>query len=604
MQDKRHTYEMGVIGNCAALAYVAKDTSVNWLCLPRFDSTPVFDALVDAERNSCFAVIADRKADYSQQYRPNTNILETTVTTDEYAFKVIDFFPRFLQFDRSFKPLQHMRKISITKGHPRIKILCRPKSTDLQTTQQSHRGSNHLEYRGFLSPLRLTTNLPLTYLEEESEFSLTEEAYFCLSYGTPLEAPLLQTVDSFLFKTTNYWNTWVKHSSIPPVFQEATIRSALVLKLHQYEDTGAIIAAGSTSLPEAPGSERNWDYRYCWMRDSYYTLNAHRLLGHFEEQQAYAKFIENIVARAEQRLQPVYCIDGSSEMVESVLPLPGYQGNKPVRLGNAAYKQIQNDVYGQALISLYPLYTDKRFVHFRKNASLSTIHMLLDKLEHFFDEPDAGLWEFRHLTAKHTYTYLFHWVGARAAMGIAEAFQDKKMLKRAELIASRAKAVIEQAYDEEAGVYRSSLSGKELDASLLNMITLGYLDPLSQKAQKHLAIMEKELKGAEGLFYRYIHDDGFGKPEVCFGVCGTWYIEALAMSGRTEDAIKNFEAFLSTSNHLDLFSEDIHATNKSQWGNFPQIFTHIGVIHCAHAIAAALHKPNFLMTKHDGVSRA
>ena len=599
--EGRHHYKMGLIGNCSTLAYIDQAASIDWLCLPRFDSNAVFNRLVDQENGGRFAVVPESpnfKA--SQAYLENTNILVTTFECSNGSFKVIDFCPRFIQFDRSFKPLNLMRKIEVTSGRPAIKIIFDPRLEYGRKTPVRFQGSNHLAYDGFDAKLRLTTNFPLNYISSAKVFALNKPLYFCMTYGAPLEAPLEETIELFLKKTIDYWQKWVAHSSIPAVFQKEVIRSALVLKLHQYEDTGAIIAAGSTSLPESPGSKRNWDYRYCWVRDSYYTLNAHRLIGHFEELQQFAAYIENLVLHGGDRLQPVYKIDGEADIEEAVIELPGYLGNDPVRIGNAAYKQIQNDVYGQALITLYPLYTDLRFVQQRRFISHRLIETLLAKIEQYFDEPDAGLWEFRHLTAKHTYTYLFHWVGAKAAMGIAAISKNQSLYEKAKKIAKKSATMIEDCYDHKRKVYQSAIDCPELDASLLNMITLGYLDPKAEKTHLHLKAMESKLKASDGLFYRYIHDDGFGKPEVTFGVCGTWYIEALAKSGRVEDAIRNFEAFLGYGNHLDLFSEDIDPNTGSQWGNFPQIFTHIGIIHCAHAISQNLGKPQFLLSEEEG----
>lgn len=376
------------------------------------------------------------------------------------------------------------------------------------------------------------------------------------------------------------------------------IRSALALKIHQYEDTGAIIASGTTSLPEYMGGGRNWDYRYCWLRDSYYVLTALNHIGQFEEMENYASFIANISYEEKGRYQPLYSITGNKKLTEIILDdLEGYLGNQPVRVGNQAYEHIQNDVYGQVLISVLPLFTDHRFVYKERTDSSKWVSYLLNKIEDTIDEKDAGIWEFRNIANRHSYSNLFQWAGSQAALQIGIQIKDKEIQERAKVLIKKAAAHIEKCYDPVRKVYTHAVDSPHLDASTLQLIVMNYLDPNSEVAKNHLIALEKELKTPEGLFYRYKHMDDFGKPKTTFLICAFWYVEALACVGRVREAKETFEKLLTYGNHLSLFSEDVDEVDGSQWGNFPQAYSHVGLMNAAYRIAVKLDTPSFLI--HD-----
>lgn len=591
------TYETGIIGNCAFMAHIKKDTNISWLCWPRFDSSFVFGSLLDDVKGGEFSILPTSKEFSSKQYYiENTNVLRTEITTNDGTYRVTDFAPRFSQFDRYFKPLMLIRKIEPISKNPKIKIYCKPVYDYGRLELASYQGSNHLVFQGGPEPIRLTTDIPLSNFSEDRSFVLTEAKYIFLTYGSPLEAPIVSTAEHFLRETINYWRKWIKHSTIAPVYQEAVIRSALALKIHQYEDTGAIIAAGTTSLPESEGSGRNWDYRYCWLRDSFYVLTALNHIGQFEEMEGYANYIANISYEAKGRFQPLYGITGKKELTEDILDhLTGYRGNQPVRIGNQAYEHIQNDVYGQALISLLPLYTDHRFVFRERTDSSQWVSFLLSKIEQTIDEKDAGIWEFRNFANMHSYSNLFQWAGSNAALKIGIAIEDTQIQERAKILIKKATEHIEKCYDPDRKVYTHAVDSPHLDASTLQLILMNYLDPSSERAKDHLIALEKELKTPEGLFYRYLHSDDFGKPKTTFLICAFWYVEALASVGRIEEAQETFEKLLSYGNHLMLFSEDIDENDGSQWGNFPQAYSHVGLMNAAYRIAQKLDKPSFLM---------
>ncbi|MGC1243952.1 MAG: glycoside hydrolase family 15 protein [Chryseosolibacter sp.] len=583
---------MGIVGNCSYMAYIDTQASVKWMCMPRFDSSFLFGSLLDEKKGGEFAITPAGEWTSKQQYIANTNVLSTEFTTPEGRFRVVDCAPRFLQYERYFKPLMLVRKIELLEGNPVIKVKCKPAGNYGAMQSETVVGSNHLRYLHFDMPVRLTTDVSLSYIQEEQAFVLNRNCYLVFTYGDPLEAPLKATAEDFINKTVRYWQGWIKSTYVPDMYQVEIIRSALVLKLHQYEDTGGIIASGTTSLPEHNGSSRTWDYRYCWFRDSYYTLKAFNEMGHFDELEGYFNYIQNILMRESDRMQPLYTVTGSKQLEEIHLPLAGYLGNQPVRVGNSAYFQIQNDVYGQVLVGLLPLFIDKRLSFSQKNSYKHLVERLLNWIEKTFFEPDAGLWEFRNVKQVHTYTLLFHWAGSKAAAKIGVIMNDMELVNRASKLEKIAVENIEKAYDPVRQVYTQAIGADHLDASTLKMITMNYLDPQSDKAKNHLKALENLLKTEQGLFYRYVHQDDFGKPEATFLVCAFWYVDALACVGRIDDAIQTLDGILKYTNHLGIFSEDV-GLDGSQWGNYPQTYSHVGLINAAFRIYKKLDLPNF-----------
>jgi len=592
---ERHTYQTGIIGNCAYLAHVNLNTNIDWLCWPRMDSSFIFGGMLDKNKGGEFYIRPSGEYTSKQYYLENTNVLCTEISSESGKYRITDFAPRFYQYERYFKPLMLIRKIEPLEGNPRVKVKCKPVCDYGSGFLKAQRGSNHIEFLGCEETLRLTTNIPISYLFEEEFFVLNDEKYLLLTYGHPLEAPLNATAERFLRETTLYWRTWIKHSNIANFYQPAVIRSALTLKIHQYEDTGAIIAASTTSLPEYPGSGRTWDYRYCWLRDTYYVITALNHIGHFEEMEKYFSYVADISFSGDYRYQPLYGITGKKNLVEQILPhLDGYEGNQPVRIGNQAYEHIQNDIYGQVLISMLPLYTDHRFVFSERKDSAWWLEYLLNKIEHTIDEKDAGIWEFRNFANIHCYSNLFQWAGCAAAEKMARTIGNQQLVEKAIALKDRAAAHIESCYDPVRKVYTNAAGSQHLDASTLQLIMMNYLDPASEKARDHLAALEKELKTEQGLFYRYLHSDDFGKPKATFLVCAFWYVEALACVGRIDDAVREFQNLLQYSNHLQLFSEDVVEESGSQWGNFPQAYSHVGLMNAAYRISMKLDVPIFL----------
>jgi len=590
----KHVYEAGLIGNCAFLAHVNKNTNISWMCWPRFDSSFVFGGLLDKNKGGEFSILPSGKYTSHQYYLENTNVLVTEITCDNGRYRITDCAPRFQQFDRFFKPLMLIRKVELLEGNPRLRVRCQPVYGYGEYKFDAYRGSNHIKYVSGEERMRLTTNIPVSYLLDDQYFVLNETKYLVFSYGVDFAASLISTAETFLRETIEYWRIWIKHSTIAGFHQNYVIRSALILKIHQYEDTGAIIAASTTSLPEHDGSGRNWDYRYCWLRYTFYVISALNHIGHFEEMERYFSYVNDISVSENFRYQPLYGITGKKELVEKILDLDGYLGNKPVRIGNQAYEHIQNDIYGQVMISLLPLYIDHRYTYQERKDSDKWIAYVLKKIERTIDEKDAGIWEFRNYANIHCYSNLFQWAGCAAAAKMAKTIGDKPLMELALDLQNKAAQHIENCYDPVRKVYTNAVGSRHLDASTLQLILMHYLDPDSEKARDHLKAVEAELKTPKGLFYRYLHEDDFGKPKSTFLICAFWYVEALAAVGRVDEAIHEFENLLQYANHLLLFSEDVDEETGSQWGNFPQAYSHVGLMNAAYRIAMKLDHPLYL----------
>jgi len=583
---------LALIGNCNYQALIDDCARVQWLCWPRFDSSFVFGGLLDDTRGGEFS-IAPRSDSFtsSQSYLPNTNVLRTEFHAPTGSFEVIDFAPRFKQYDRFFKPNMLVRRVRPLTDKPVVRVTCRPTYDYGRLEPTRWRSSNHIQWHVPDANLRLTTDLPLSYIEESRPIVLDDTAYLVLTWGPPLEASLAETCENFLGRTKKYWETWVRHGRLPDRFQEEVVRSALVLKLHQYEDTGAITAATTTSLPEHDGAGRNWDYRFCWLRDACFTLGALRRLGQFEEMEAFVKYLTNIGENMERQggaLQPVYGISGEKTLTEITLDhLAGYRGNQPVRAGNAAYAQRQHDVYGEMLAAISPMFLDLRFNGTPGSRSSDIIHRMLAHVETTLEEPDAGLWEKRDEPRVHAFTLLMHWAGAKSAARIGRHLNDVALSQTAHDLEVRARALIEErCWREDAGFYADATDGDNADASLFMLINTGFLSPDHPHAARHVDELARRLacKDSDHLFYRYLHHDGIGETVSTFTVCGYWYAEALARLGRLEQAEEMFTKLLAHSNHVGLLAEDIDPRTGAQWGNFPQTYSHVGVINTAFAI--------------------
>ena len=481
-----------------------------------------------------------------------------------------------------------LRIIRPLEGDPRATVRCRPVYDYGRIEASSWRSSNHIEYTGLGTPVRLTTNVPLTYVEDGRPFLLDRDYHLALTFGEPLEAGLEDTAERFLTSTIDYWRDWVKRTRVPRDYQREVIRSALVLKLHQYEDTGALLAATTTSLPEHPGSGRTWDYRYCWLRDAYFTLNALERLGHATEMERFLVFLRNLAEERGGELQPVYTIAGADEAEETELPhLAGYRGEQPVRIGNQAFHHLQNDVYGEMILAISRLILDARFTgSIATPRALQLVGELLEQIETRLEDPDAGLWELRGVRRLHSFTLLMHWAGARRAAEIGEALGEPGLVERGTAIAVRAADLLEQrCWDDDLGAITQSAGEPAIDAALLLSLHLGFLRPEDPRAESQVVATQKALGLGDGLLQRYAVRDDFGLPRAAFTVCSFWLVEALVSIGRRDEAQELFDLLLSLGNDLGLYSEDILPETLEQSGNFPQTYSHVGLINAAFKLS-------------------
>jgi GH15 family glucan-1,4-alpha-glucosidase len=575
--------ELGLIGNCQYAALVARTGAVVWCCLPRFDAEPVFASLLDEAAGGSFLIGPAQGGSGEQSYLENTNVLVTTFRSEEGAFRVLDFAPRFAMHERTFRPTQLVRLIEPLSGSPRVVLRCDPVLGWSHRTPQRVQGSNHADFEGFAAPLRLTSDVPPAYLEGQP-FVLTEKRHVVLSWGAPVEESLTALCERLLSETVRYWRKWVKHCNIPPLYQTQVIRSALALKLHCYEDTGAIVASTTTSIPEAPGSGRTWDYRYCWLRDAYYALEAFRLLGHFEERERFIQFLLGVAANSgDLDLRPLYRIDGASDLEERVHDdWPGFAGERPVRTGNGAALHVQNDVFGEMVLALAPVFLDQRFSAERTRAVLELVQRLADKAIAAAGKPDASIWEYRIEWQPQTFTSLMCWAGADRMARVAALHapaREADYRSAAERIRAE---IVERAWNVELASFAGSYGGRELDASLLEMVGLRFLPRDDPRLHSAVDAIRAALED-QGWLRRYKLDDGFGRPEVAFVLCTFWLVEALADLGRAKEARSVLDHALGALSPLGLLSEDFEPRTRRLWGNFPQAYSHVGLIHAAFA---------------------
>jgi len=577
-----HKYALGIIGNGSWLALINDHGNVSWLCWPQFDSSFLFGNLLDNKKGGDFHILPDSAIiSSSQTYLPDTNILQTQINTKNGSYTVTDFAPIYKENESLFRPHIFIRKISPFSGNLSLKVTCEP---TFNYGAHKFKAVTDDDVKIFTFDQESKYLYGSNYMLNDSLFFPLNNALFLIFSDKKL---IIEDIDAFgedmLSKTSAYWNNWVHHLSLPTEYRTEIIRSALTLNLHVFT-SGATIAAATTSLPEFLGSGRNWDYRFCWMRDSFYTLLAFDKLNEKKVLLNYVTYISLIDEKFMGRWPPLHSISLDRDPHELALDLQGYLNQKPVRIGNQAFEHIQNDIYGQVISSLLPYFTDESISIPMRRKYLPLIHKMVNMIESTMDEPDNGLWEFRGLKQFHCYTYLFHWVGSKSAVKIASLLDDSLLLEKATQNLNKAVTKIECCYDEATGLYYQAIGNRNLDASLLQLITLGYLEPENSKAKNLLNAVENALSANNGLFFRYLHEDDFGKPDTTFLICAFWYVEALALLGYKEKAMSNLDKVLKCCNHLNLFSEDVHAESGSQWGNFPQTYSHAGLIHAVYAI--------------------
>jgi GH15 family glucan-1,4-alpha-glucosidase len=579
--------DLAVIGNGSFGALIDRRGRIVWSCLPRFDGDPVFCSLLQNHsepENGFFDIELLDLAHCEQAYRHNSAVLETVLHDNHGGVvRVTDFIPRFKQFGRIFRPLTIVRRIEPLKGAPRIRIRLRPTYEYGSRVPERTRGSNHVRFVIPDMTLRLTTDAPISYVMEERPFVLERPMALVLGADESLTAAVPDVARDFQEGTDDYWLEWCRFLALPFEWQDAVIRAAITLKLCSFDESGAIIAAMTTSVPEAPGSNRNWDYRYCWLRDSYFVVHALNRLGVTRTMESYLSYIVNIVAAAEGgHLQPVYGITLESRLDErEISTLRGYRGMGPVRVGNHAYSQIQNDGYGAVVLASAQSFFDKRLSWQGDIDFFRRLERLGEQSIALWDKPDSGLWELRSRAAVHTFSSIMCWAAcdrlARIAVHLGET-------ERAAFWAAHAKdirnEILEHAWNDQLNSLAATFGGEDMDASLLLLPELGFLKADDPRFRGTFARIEGDLRRGDHVF-RYAAPDDFGSPETAFNVCTFWYIDALAEVGRRDEARELFENMLRCRNSVGLLSEDFDSAKGELWGNFPQTYSMVGLINSA-----------------------
>ncbi|HZL01167.1 MAG TPA: glycoside hydrolase family 15 protein [Caulobacteraceae bacterium] len=582
--------DLAPVGNGSISGLVDRQGRYVWCCAPRVDSDPVFSNLLaggdasDADARGLWSVEVEDAGQTRQAYLRNTPILRTEITdTAGGVAEIIDFAPRFRLYGRGYRPTSFIRIIRPMIGAPRITIRLRPTANWGAESARVTSGSNHIRYACTDVTLRLTSTAPVSHILEERTFRLEEPIALFLGPDEPFQGEVLSTATTMLADTTTYWREWVRTLAIPLEWQEAVIRAAITLKLCAYEETGAIVAALTTSIPEAPGSGRNWDYRYCWIRDAYYVVQALNRLGAVDILENYLGYLRNIVDAADGgHIQPVYGVGYEKALTERIVDsLPGYRGMGPVRVGNQAHEHIQHDVYGQIVLSNVQAFFDDRLLRPANHEDFEALEGVGERAFALHDTPDAGPWELRTRAAVHTYSAAMCWAACdrlgNAAERLGLAARAAFWNNRAHIIRA---TIEEKAWNADQGHFAATFGGDELDASLTQLVDLRFLQPDDPRHRETLKAVEKALRRGSNLL-RYDRPDDFGAPETAFNVCTFWFIEGLHLTGETEQARRLFEEMLGRRNHAGLLSEDVSLRDGALWGNYPQTYSLVGLINCA-----------------------
>ncbi|BBF91510.1 glycoside hydrolase family 15 protein [Blastochloris tepida] len=585
--------DLAVVGNCMVAALIDRRARIVWCCFPRFDGDPIFNELLDGGRkadDACgsFAMELVGQVSCHQRYLDNTAVLVSVLTDrDGNALEITDFAPRFTHFGRIHRPPSLIRRVRPLRGRPHLVVRVLPTFECGARKPEITRGANHIRYVGPSQTVRLTTDAPVSYILEQRQFVIDRPMSFFLGADEPLRSNADSTAREFLDSTVDHWRDWVRALSIPFDWQEAVIRAAITLKLCNFEETGAIVAALTTSIPEAPGTERNWDYRYCWLRDAYFVINALNRLGQTGTMEAFITYMTNIAGDlgllpGRLDMPPLFGITREAELDERLAAaLTGYRGMGPVRVGNAAYTQIQNDAYGALVLASVHAFFDRRLIRSSESDLFAGLERLAARAVAVFDVPDAGPWELRTKASVHTFSSVMCWAAADRLALIANGLGRPERAKIWRTEADRMHAVIaDRAFNAKRNSFVSTFDGEDLDATLLLLADLGFIAANDPRFIATVEAVGRQLKRGS-LFVRYDTADDFGHMQTGFLICGFWYVDALWAIGRREEARELFEQLLGYRNSFGLLSEDADLTTGELWGNFPQTYSMVGLINSA-----------------------
>ncbi len=580
--------DLGVTGNCVVSALVDRQARIVWSCLPRLDGDPVFHALVNRaegpDARGAWGVELGGFERSEQEYVGNTAVLVTRLfSANGSVVEVTDFCPRFERYGRMFRPQMLVRRIRPLAGTPRICLRLRPSFDYGALAPVLTHGSNHVRYVSEDRVLRLTTDAPVSYVLAETPFLLESGISLLLGADETLPGSAEAIAREFQEATEDHWRQWSRRLAVPAEWQDAVIRAAITLKLCQFEETGAIVAAMTTSIPEAPASGRNWDYRYCWLRDAFFVVRALNSLAEVDTMEHYLRYLGNIVGQAtDGHLQPVYGIALERRLDEREAPaLAGYRGMGPVRIGNQAFEHHQHDVYGNVVLATAQSFFDRRLLREATEQDFLRLERVGEQAWRVHATPDAGMWELRTRERVHTSSALMCWAACDRLSRIA---LHRGLAERAGHWALRAteirQAIETRAFDAERGSFMESFGGTDVEAGLLLMAEVGFLPPHDPRFAGTVARIEARLKRGLHLF-RYAAPDDFGLPTTAFNICTFWYIDALARTGRRAEARELLERMLAARNHLGLLAEDIAPDTGEHWGNYPQTYSMVGIVNAA-----------------------
>ena len=596
--------DYALIGDCRSVGLVSRDGSLDWLCLPRFDSPSIFAALLDTEAGGRFRIRPAREFSTTRRYLPETNILETTFASSGGAVILRDLMPISSEEDkRAHLSSQHevLREVEGLRGEMDLDILYEPRPNyGRMRPVLQERGALGLWCEAQGAALVLRSELPLELSDDGRSARGTvriragERKHLSFAYSDegPAVVPLLgASARDRLERSARWWREWAGRCTYHGPYRDMVVRSALALKLMAYAPSGAVVAAPTTSLPEQVGGVRNWDYRYCWLRDASFTLRALVTLGYDEEAQAFLSWMLHATRLTWPELRVLYDVYGEARLPEHELPhLAGYAGSRPVRVGNDAHNQLQLDVYGEVIDGV------ARFAPRAGRFDRDTSH-LLDGLGRTvcrrWREPDEGIWEGRSGRFHHTHSKALCWVALDRLIKMHEAghLTISIDLFRAHRDAIRSE-IETHGYNARLGSYTRTFDGDEVDASLLTLPLYGYIAATHPRMRSTCARVHQRLARGS-LLYRYDTgtDDGLPPGEGAFGICSFWGVECVATGGDVAGATRAFERLLSYANDVGLLAEEIDPETGNALGNFPQAFTHVGLINAALTLAECRSEP-------------
>lgn len=578
--------DYGAIGNCRTAALISKEGSIDWFCLPDFDSPSIFTKLLDNEKGGSFAFSVSDNYTISQQYLGNTNILTTLYESDEGTFTVYDYMPRYSTTESDYYlPPEIHRYIRLVKGNPKLRVHYNPKMN------YAAENVNHEIHKDYIrtsseknkhNKIYLYTNLGFETVLNGDEFVLKRDAFFLLSYTQKLVTVDINRIHLDYERTKVYWLNWVNRARKYTQYDEMIKRSLLVLKLLSYQDSGAMLAALTTSLPETIGENRNWDYRFCWLRDASMSIDVLLFMGHRNAAKRFIGFVKKILKSRDDVYQIMYGIRGERELTEEVLThLSGYENSYPVRIGNAAYNQVQNDSLGYLLDVIYKYYLYFPGTLDEVEEIWEIVRNIVRRVIKSWASVDQSIWEFRTKELNFVFSKVMSWVALDRASNIADLLQKDNYAAAWRQEADKIKAeVFEKGWKESMQSFSQAYENEDYDSSLLLMQYYGFIEPKDEHYVKTVKAIKENLFH-NGLMYRYKAEDDFGAPSSSFTICTFWLIEALFVIGEEAQAKEIFESMISNANHLGLYSEDLDFETKRQLGNFPQAYSHLAFINTA-----------------------